>query len=425
MAGPELAGLSQEIRQGIFDIAKGHRLNDSYSSRAEAEVRKIGARHLDGVVSDVTELGDGNLNYVFRVSAGDSSVIVKQAPDYIRISGPSRPLTRDRARIEAEALVIHAALAPRRLPRLLESLPDQGILVLEDLKGYQTLRQLALEPDVASQRLDLVGEYAARVHLLSSPLYLGPIERASLLSLFANPYLCRHTLGVMFRRPFDGSLIDDGDATVARLAHELKSDVPLRARIAQLAFHFSATTEALLHGDLHTGSVMVSGEDVRVFDLEFAFMGPMSFDVGCLVAHLAFAHAYHRAMGNALGVAAIDRWANEFWRAYTITTAELWPESAGSRDVFLNGLLSDAAAYAGVEMIRRVVGGAYVPETSRLSADRRASTYECLVRNGRLLVHGTHEQDWGTIWAVATRASGREHAGSSYPDNAPSPWPAR
>ncbi|TIP93966.1 MAG: S-methyl-5-thioribose kinase, partial [Mesorhizobium sp.] len=43
--------------------------------------------------------------------------------------------------------------------------------------------------------------------------------------------------------------------------------------------------ETLLHGDLHSGSIMVTDSETRMIDPEFAFYGPMAFDVGMLLAN--------------------------------------------------------------------------------------------------------------------------------------------
>jgi 5-methylthioribose kinase len=48
-----------------------------------------------------------------------------------------------------------------------------------------------------------------------------------------------------------------------------------------------SSAEALIHGDLHTGSVMVTREETRVIDPEFAFYGPMDFDVGAVTGAAA------------------------------------------------------------------------------------------------------------------------------------------
>ena len=71
---------------------------------------------------------------------------------------------------------------------------------------------------------------------------------------------------------------------------------------------FKVKKEALLHGDLHAGSIMVNEESLRVslhppflmaclspwaqqvIDPEFATVGPFGFDMGCLLASLCMAY---------------------------------------------------------------------------------------------------------------------------------------
>lgn len=45
-------------------------------------------------------------------------------------------------------------------------------------------------------------------------------------------------------------------------------------------YKFMTEAQALLHGDLHSGSIMVTDTDTKVIDPEFGFMGPMAFDIG-------------------------------------------------------------------------------------------------------------------------------------------------
>jgi 5-methylthioribose kinase len=48
--------------------------------------------------------------------------------------------------------------------------------------------------------------------------------------------------------------------------------------------------QALLHGDLHTGSLMCTDDTTYVIDAEFAFCGPIAFDVGKMTANLLIAY---------------------------------------------------------------------------------------------------------------------------------------
>ncbi len=68
---------------------------------------------------DVTEIGDGNVNYIFRVWDAQSgkSVIIKQAGPTARISD-AFVLSTDRARIEANMLILEHELAPGLVPLL-------------------------------------------------------------------------------------------------------------------------------------------------------------------------------------------------------------------------------------------------------------------------------------------------------------------
>ena len=47
--------------------------------------------------------------------------------------------------------------------------------------------------------------------------------------------------------------------------------------------------QALLHGDMHTGSLMVTQDTTYAIDAEFAVYGPIAFDVGKFMANLLLA----------------------------------------------------------------------------------------------------------------------------------------
>ena len=71
----------------------------------------------DGQDYDITEIGDGNLNFVYRVArTGDRmrSVILKQAVPYLRVAGEDWPLSRDRMIYELRASRLYSDLAPMK-----------------------------------------------------------------------------------------------------------------------------------------------------------------------------------------------------------------------------------------------------------------------------------------------------------------------
>lgn len=63
----------------------------------------------------------------------------------------------------------------------------------------------------------------------------------------------------------------------------------LQACTVHLQALFIERQQALLHGDLHTGSFMVTEDTTYAIDAEFAYYGPMAFDVCKMIANLLIA----------------------------------------------------------------------------------------------------------------------------------------
>lgn len=179
--------------------------------------------------------------------------------------------------------------------------------------------------------------------------------------------------------------------------------------------------EALLHGDLHTGSLMVTEDTTFAIDPEFAFVGPMAFDVAKVLANLLL--AFFAADGHATAEAPREeqrRWllttVEEVWVKFQARFLQLWEQSGGTGDAHPAALFGDAAAagaaarqaaqgafmgrlwrdsvgFAGLVMVRRLVGIAHVADMDCIAdADARAACERRALAFGRLLlVHGAAE----------------------------------
>ena len=86
------------------------------------------------------EIGDGNINFVYRVTDVHTnySVIIKHADDFIRSS--MQKASTDRNRIEAAILKLQGELAPGYVPEVYLYDPVMCIIVMEDLKDYENMR---------------------------------------------------------------------------------------------------------------------------------------------------------------------------------------------------------------------------------------------------------------------------------------------
>jgi 5-methylthioribose kinase len=157
------------------------------------------------------------------------------------------------------------------------------------------------------------------------------------------------------------------------------------------------SAQALLHGDLHTGSVMVGEREgapvVRVFDPEFSFVGPIGYDLGLYWANALVSAERARALGSLTDHA--DQLALS-WEAFEAEFRALWPTRTDTffddayLDRFLRKVWTESVGYAGAEIIRRIIGFAHLTDLTTLPnpvpASRRALLIgrELIVRRGEL-----------------------------------------
>ncbi len=105
------------------------------------------ARGIEGLFPDAAklaalEIGNGNLNRVFRISDAESgkSVILKQALPYVKGVGESVPLSLDRVSIESEALRVQSEICPDLTPSIYACDPDLAVIAIEDLSDHVVMR---------------------------------------------------------------------------------------------------------------------------------------------------------------------------------------------------------------------------------------------------------------------------------------------
>ena len=350
------------------------------------------------------EIGDGNLNLVFRVFEADNpsrSVLLKQAPPYLRAAGESWPLSPDRARFEAQALAAQHRHAPGLVPTPYWFDEDRLVNAMEDLREHHVLRR----PMMAGHRFaglgETVGRFCASVHFATSDFALEPDEKRRLAASFRNSELCKITEDLVFTEPYlehpslGVEIRNKYNPLIADAALELTGDETLKANAAALKYRFMTGAQALIHGDLHTGSIMArldSTPDIRVIDPEFAFFGPIGFDLGAFIANLCLSSASHLAHSPDADARADYRgylydqaracWATferEFRERFASTNNPSWT-SPGFQDAFVAQVLRDTVGFAGVKMIRRVVGFAHVVDLDGIADEACQTLNEARVR---------------------------------------------
>ena len=152
-----------------------------------------------------------------------------------------------------------------------------------------------------------------------------------------------------------------------------------------------------MHGDLHSGSIFINEQGIKIIDPEFAFYGPMGYDIGNVIGNLFFAWAR---------IQFIEPRYTEFltWCSHTVAdTIDLTMEKLSKvyeqcvecplyrtkefKQHYLRDVMSDSLGYAGTEIIRRVVGDSKVMEvTSIKETDKRVAFERALLKMGIWLI---------------------------------------
>ncbi len=425
---------SAEARQGT---AAGYRILNEADLRDHLASIAAVANELGGPPNrwSITEVGDGNLNLVFIVKGTSGGLAVKQALPYVRLVGESWPLPLSRAHYEHLALTHQGRLAPGLVPAIIHHDPVLALTAMELLEPHIIMRRGLVAGTTYPGFVDHITTFMARTLFFTSDLALSAAEKKEAVASFAgNHALCKITEDLIFTDPY--RVAEQNRWTAPWLdatAADIRADLDLHVAISRLKLKFLSSAEALIHGDLHTGSIMVTDKETRVIDPEFAFYGPMGFDVGAVIANLLMAYlasaGHERTQGEREG---FEQWVlatvEEVWAEFARKFLALWrseatgdaypvslfPGEAGAsrleteRQAYMARLLQDTIGFTAAKIIRRILGLAHNIDFELIGDTRQRATCEArALRLARPLMVET--ASFTTIEAVTRAARELRH----------------
>jgi 5-methylthioribose kinase len=276
--------------------------------------------------------------------------------------------------------------------------PDRHVLAMENLMGWEIWRGKLNDAYIHTRVAGMLGEYVANMAFHTSVFALDQMEAKERTAEAINPELCRITEGLVFTEPYIEHDNNSFASELAPVVAALRSDDELRGEVGMLKYAFMTKAEALIHGDLHTGSVMVAltdeGEgDARIIDPEFAFYGPVGFDLGAVFGNYLAARARAVVLNRP---AEFTEWlgglAQETWDAFEAEMRRLWatrPDVTWT-DSFLEAwlaqVLEDAIGFAGCKATRRVIGLAKVSDIETLPHPEHVEAAAIVLGTARLWI---------------------------------------
>jgi len=343
------------------------------------------------------EIGDGNINYIFKVwdEKSDKSVIIKQAGLTARIS-EDFVLSTDRNRIESEILLLEHKLAPGLVPLIYKYDEVMACCAMEDLSDHVIMRTALLNHETFPLFADHISTFMVNTLLNTTDVILDHKVKKELVKKYINPELCEITEDLVYTEPFNDykGRNDVYPANLEWVKNNIYEDQELRLEAAKLKFEFLTNAQALIHGDLHTGSIFIKQNSTKIIDPEFAFYGPIGYDTGNIVANLIFAwvngdntieegskkNQFCGWVESAI-VDSVDLFIEKFISTWKKNVTEISAKELGFMEWYLQMVMRDTAAIAGLELSRRTLGLAHVKditsitnEPARLRAERISLT---------------------------------------------------
>jgi 5-methylthioribose kinase len=349
-----------------------------------------------GDVLKADPIAEGNVNLLFRVyaagNAANKSVLVKQALPYAwRYPDFKMPL--DRQRIEYEIISVEARCCPNQVPEIYLYDEENHILVIEFLGRHTVMREGLMAqkryPHVARH----MGLFMARTLFYTSDLFLSSAEKKAMVPQFINPVLCKVQEDLVFTQPYMAHENNRYTPPLAAQVQAIYANDELRSAVYMLKEAYMSHAQALLHNDLHTGSIMLNEEETKVIDPEFGFYGPMGHDVGSYLGNLALGYAaqeYH-AQDEAERAdyrAWIAETIRETWHIFEAEFMTLWENEGNGewasprfRQDYMRRLLHDTAGFGATEMMRRLIGMAHVHDFWTIEDEQIRATAESRALN--------------------------------------------
>ncbi|MBC7813440.1 MAG: S-methyl-5-thioribose kinase [Burkholderiales bacterium] len=325
---------------------------------------------------EAVEVGDGNLNLIFKVWANEDhnrTVVIKQALPYVRLVGESWPLPTDRARIEAQALAIHERLVPQHTPHQYFFDPEMCLSAMQNLNQHLIMRKGLTQGIRYPHFAEHIGLFMARTLGNTSDLVLDYRAKKEEVARFINPELCKISEDLVFTEPYRPTERNLFHEELRPQVESIYADERLRVQVAGLKEKFMTQAQCLIHGDLHTGSIMVNQTDTYVIDPEFAFYGPMGFDIGAVIGNLFLSYASHEVRTKDPDQRAefrqyLTNTIIDVWQVFKREFQPIWQQvdtvnmPQGYQENYMLRLLQDAAGFAACKMMRRVIGLAGVED---------------------------------------------------------------
>ena len=277
----------------------------------------------DEVLLKISKAGDGNMNIVLRVKSNKRSFIFKQSRPYVqKFKEIQAPI--ERINVEYNFYKsINQIESQRNFPKIIGYVKDHFFMMLEDLGISDDFLDIYIKRKINKTSIIKLTRILKDIHLCnyddSYPLN-NELKKLNHQHIFVLP--------LMKNNGFSLNSVQPG---LEILANTFINKENLKNKSLVIGEKYLKKGKTLLHGDFYPGSWMQNDNKIFVIDPEFSFVGDLEFDLGVFIAHIIIATQNKKYL-------------NEIISYYS---------NSVNKDLVSN--------YAGIEIIRRLIGLAQLP----------------------------------------------------------------
>lgn len=336
-----------------YDFSQVFKLSVNDIQAVSSYLVELGFLQQSETLENLAVAGEGNMNLILRVSTNRRSFILKQALPWVR-KFPEVPAPLERIVFENRfyQIVRDNETLKSFTPEIFFFDDNNLILCMEDFGASADFTSIYKKgADVSKQDMSDIARVVSELHYrFRTDQNLAEIRNEPLRKL-------NHEH--IFKLPLEknnGFPLDSVMNGLASATSKFRDDDLLKKRAAELGeLYLRGSGNRLLHGDYYPGSWLKTDKGFRMIDPEFCFTGLPEFELGVLIAHLKMAQQPESRLKDMFVYYHFD---------------ERFDGSLFSR-------------FAGMEIIRRIIGLAQLPLELSLNErlDLLDEAYE-LVVNG-------------------------------------------
>jgi 5-methylthioribose kinase len=301
-------------------------LTKEFNSQIQEYFIEQGWLEADEEILDFSKAGEGNMNFVARVTTKSRSFIVKQSRPYVeKYQQVPAPIERIEIENAFYQCTNSSVLIKSFSPKIIAFDKENHTLVMEDFGlASDFLGLYSGTLSISKKEIERLIEYLVCLHDLEHTSFPdnGKMKTLNHEHIFHYPLLEEN-----------GFDLDSVQKGLQELSLPFKRNSVLKEKIQTLGARYLDDGNTLLHGDFYPGSWLEVGEELKVIDPEFAFLGDPEFDLAVMLAHFIMAGLSDE----------------------TIDFAKSHYQKFRKLD---EGLLNQ---YIGVEILRRLIGLAQLP----------------------------------------------------------------